>query len=252
MRTSLALVAVVTLGACGRVGFDARAGDATGSARDAAADATPGVLAHVAVFVQRTVTTGATSDTFTVAARNAGDAIPLHVFCESASAPVSVGITAPPAWNVVLLQPIYNVSTFYGTVYGLVAPDTSPAMFTVDWSWGTAGPNCSFIDEMGDEFSGNDPTGGGATFEGAGLGATTGDCAANATTSSANDAIWAACTTNCVSAVGPGFTKGADDGSCDWSEWKLSTDLPGTFESGTFTTTAQTAYVMTTVLIKPR
>ncbi|MGE5184838.1 MAG: hypothetical protein ACM31C_22355 [Acidobacteriota bacterium] len=244
-----ALACVLFASACGRVGFDALA--ARDGAGDAAADTTPtGTVTWVKVFVGQAVTTGTLTDTWTVAAAHAGDAVVIHVFCESTAAPTAYSITAS-GWTFTPLSPITGpAGGFYAASAGAIAPDTAATAFAVTWS-GTA--SCTFVDELGDEFTGNDPAGGSVTFGAhAQVAAGTGDCTAALTTPDTNDALWAACTTNCVSAVGPGFTKGADDAHCDWSEHRSSTDAAGTPETVTFATTAQTSYVMTAATIKPR
>ena len=60
------------------------------------------------------------------------------------------------------------------------------------------------------------------------------------------------CTVNDVTSTGAGFTKSADDGHGDWSEYKLTTDPAGTPEGVLFqTSTGMDDYVVTAVAIKP-
>jgi hypothetical protein len=241
-------VALTLLHGCGRVGFSpVVSGDA-----DDATDATPGTIAWVKPFVgQHKASTGLV-DTFTASATQTGDAIVIHLFCETSSPPSAVSISGS-GWTFVPLGTITGSASngFWAASVGAIAPDSASTVFDVSW---TAAIPCSFLDELGDEFSGADPTGGTITFDAhAEASAASGNCVTSVTTNHANDAVWSACTTDCVSDTGPGYTKGADDTSCDWSEYKLTSDPPNTPETTTFLTMPGTSsWVITAVTIKPR
>jgi hypothetical protein len=122
---------------------------------------------------------------------------------------------------------------------------------TVSVTW--SGSNCnSSKNHVGDEFGMADPRGGTMTFDAVAATEGTGDCMGTITTAHANDAVWAACNSNqAVTAVGAGFTKGADDRAGDWSEYKLTTDPVGTVQSVRFAN-ASVGYVLSMVTLAPR
>jgi hypothetical protein len=239
---------VLMMCACGRIGFDASTGTADASGEP---DGPPGMAAYVGSFVAQTNLSGASSDTFTMAAQHAGDAMLLHVFCETGTTPAMVTIAGTSGWTWTMLTSLGSASSFRGAAFGAVAPDTASATFTVTWAIGT--DTCSFIDEMGDELTSTDPTGGAMTFEDAAIGASmTGNCDTTVTTRSANAALWTACTTNCVSAPAAGFTKSSDDGHCDASAYRLTTDPANTPEAISFATTTGSTFIATSVAVRAR
>jgi len=70
-------------------------------------------------------------------------------------------------------------------------------------------------------------------------------------TTANNDAIWAACFSSfSVTAIGAGYTKGADNGGGDWTEYKLTTDPAGTNEVAQFTST--TTYIVSMLSLRPQ
>jgi hypothetical protein len=220
--------------ACGRVDFGALTDVAPGNAP---------AVAWVQPFTAKfTPTTSTLSDTFTAAAAQAGDAVVIHAYCHN-STPTGVSIAAP-GWSFALLG-LGGSNGYFAASLGAIAPDAASATFTVTW---TSATNCDFIEEIGDEFTGNSAM----PFDAHAETATMGACDATVITQSANDAVWGACTTNFVSAVGPGFSKGADDGDGDWSEHEVTADPANTPEQVTFQATAQAQNVMTAVAIQPR
>jgi hypothetical protein len=64
--------------------------------------------------------------------------------------------------------------------------------------------------------------------------------------------VWAAAYSGmALTAVGSGYTKAADDGNGDWSEYKLTADPAGTTEPVTFSSPAQ-PWLLGVVTLKPR
>jgi hypothetical protein len=229
--------AVVMLAGCGRLDFDAL-GDA-----HLTDGVNAGAIAWVKTFVGQATGVG-TTDTFTNTAA-AGDAVIVHAFCKNPVQPTSVSVTAP-GWTFVQLGAIFGDSAFshWATELGAIAPDSSPTTFTVTWS-----ESCSELLELGDEFSGVDPSGGTTTFEAhAEVNGST-ICSSSVTTVHANDAIWSACSGGPVTTAGAGYTTSADDGAEDHSEYKLTTDPAGTLETATFNDAGDN--VSTTVAIRP-
>ena len=221
--------ALLGLAACGRVGFDARtASDAmvADAAADGARDAALAPVSYVGVFAARHPGAGAT-DTFTAAAGAAGDTIVILVACSDATAPTSVTLTAP-GWTFALLDALAGSPTtqLYVASFHAAAPDTANATFTVTWSGSTCQVGKA---ELGDEFANV------AAIDAHTIGGGNGACSAQLATGHANDAIWGACfDATSITAVGPGYTKGADNGGGDWSEYKLTADPAGTIEQVTF------------------
>jgi hypothetical protein len=225
--------------ACGRIDFDDQlasdAGGSIGWVKPAAAHAAFGTF---------------TSDTFVVSAAQVGNAIVLHVECDSTSQPTAVSLTAP-GWTFVQLSPITGSTTGeWAASFGAVAPDVASDSVTVTW---TSGSPCSAIDELGDEFEGNDPAGGTTTFDAhAEQGGTDSACATTVVTQHAGDAIWAACTDTALTAPGLGFTMSVDDMAGDWTEYMLASDPTNTPEAVSFAHTSTSNYVVTAVSIRPR
>jgi len=227
---------------CGRFDFD-RIVDAN---HDVGSDLPVAAVTWVGTFVQQAVTTPTSIDTFTARAVNAGDAITLHVACDTGAQPPAVTVTAA-GWSFTQLTLIAGVSTKWATAFGAIAPDTAPATFTVTWS-----ATCPDLDELGDEFANADPTGGTTTFDGqAGIGGTT-SCTPALTTASAEEAVWAACSQSGTAvSVSAGYTKSADDGHDDWTAYRPTTDPVNTPEAVTFTNTGGMC-AATALTIRPR
>ncbi|HTR49391.1 MAG TPA: hypothetical protein VMJ10_01710 [Kofleriaceae bacterium] len=234
MGRGVAACALVCTVACGRIGFEPRTGSI---------DAATAPVAWVGVFVAQGNNTSIATDTFVAAARNAGDAIAIHLYCTSNTAASGVAISAP-GWTFDMVGPMTGsvANTDWVASVGAIAPDTAMTTFTVAW----AGTNhCQFMDELGDEFANVSGFGDHAETLGA-----TGNCAATVTPSASTDTVWAACSGN-LSAIEAGFTKGADDANNDWSEYRLTGAAAGSAEQVTFTS-AGTSWVMTAMTIRAR
>jgi len=219
---------VCVLCACGRIGFE----------QIEPADATTGTpAAWMGTFVANGHNTNSTADTFTAAATTAGDAIVLHLYCTSNMAVTGATIDAP-GWTFTTLGFTGSATnTDWVADVSAIAPDTLSTTFTVTWAGTT---RCQFMDELGDELRGTID----AHVETLGA---TGNCAASVTPTAAG-VVWAACSGN-VSACGSGFTKGADDGNNDWSEYAPA-GVAGVPESIEFAQAPVTSWVMTAVTIR--
>jgi len=189
-------------------------------------------------------------DTFTTHAIAAGDAIVFEVSCSTTlAAPTALSVSAP-GWTFAQIGALSGsvAAQRYIASFGAIAPDTANVSITVTWT--TASCDIGRT-EIGDEFANADPTGGTVTFDGHTEATGTGNCQATVTTGHDRDAVWGACiSAGAVSGVGPGFTKTGDDGTGNWSEYRLTTDPGGTAEAVTFTNT--TAYALAAMTIKPR
>jgi hypothetical protein len=239
------VVACAVVAACGRVGFD--------PVGDAARDASTGpALRWVGPFVQHVFHSPTTNvDTFTAQAQAAGDAVALHVECDSTTlAATGVTVTGPPGWSFRQLGTLVTAGGEYATSFGAIAPDTTPATFTITWTIAL----CDYaMVELGDELANNAAGGSALTFDAHVETSGVGDCVAAITTAQADEAIWAACTsTSVVSDVGTGFTKGADDTAGDWSEYRITTDPALTVEPVAFHNDPMASYVLTALAIRPR
>jgi hypothetical protein len=174
------------------------------------------------------------------------------VFCNSTADATAVTITAP-GWSFTNIGALTGspVDSGWAATFGAIAPDTTAATFTVTW---TIGANCQNFDEIGDELTGNDPTGGEVTFDahGENFGAT-GDCTVEFLTAAADEEIWSACTSGSdVLGPGSGFIVGADDLHGDITARHSSTDPAGTLEMIDMPNTPAYPFFVTAIAIKPR
>jgi hypothetical protein len=225
-----ALVLGCVLG-CGRVGFDP----------PATSDATHGGIVHVGAFVARDPG-GGTGDSFQAAASAGGDTIVLQVVCRG-PAPSAVSLNAP-GWSFVHHGSILGSPSvgLYGAIFSAIAPNANPT--TIDLAW--TGTTCDGQTELGDEFSGVGAVANTSANE------STGNCLGQVQLDAADGAVWAACTSlQNVLAVGPGYTKSADDSNGDWTEYKLTQDPAGTVEPVAFTN-QNFGYVLSIVALPPR
>jgi hypothetical protein len=211
---------VCALAGCGRLGFASRnAGTNDGSSADTATAAS---VSYVGVVIaQQGVATG-TVDSFAAQAQQAGDLFVLAVECDNGG-PTSVTVDAP-GWSVAVVGPIAHMAANRSIAsFAATAPDTTPTTFTVNW-FGTAA--CGGLTELANEFA---TTSGSLSVDGhAEALSGTGSPSATVTTASDDDAIWAACSSaGSLLAVGAGFSKGADDGHDDWSEYELASGPAG-------------------------
>ena len=175
-------------------------------------------VSHVKVLIQTATNSG------TIQASNANDAIVVGTICQNNSNTPSLVVATAPGWTFA------EVGTISGTTgvgwaaeFSAIAPGTNSTSLTVTW---TVVGGCLFTSVMGDEFTGNDTTGGATTFDATGtLFANSSSGACDFTSvkpGNDNDALWGECAPlTSISAVGSGFTKGADDGAGDWTEWKI-------------------------------
>jgi hypothetical protein len=130
---------------------------------------------------------------------------------------------------------------------GAIAPTVASTVFTVSW---TVTGGCDGQDNLGDEFTNNDATGGTTTFDDHAEAFGNANCAATVTTRNADDAVWVACDVEGgVTALGSGFTKGADDGVNDWSEYVVTSDPTNTAVPATFVGPGE--FAVSAVTIKP-
>ena len=211
-------------------------------------------IAHTKVFTQQGGSSSGSTFTFTASANAPNEAVVVGVNCASSSAATSVSLTAP-GWTFTQLGNIGFSGASSAAVFGAISPNTTSATFTVTW---TGAGNCTFHREMGDEFSGTDTTGGTTTFDcvttcsGGSNNAhsTNGSCSVGVTTGSANEAVWGVCwPNNSVTAIGSGYSPGANDSQGDQAEYKLTGDAAGTLETVNFTST--TTFNALAVTIKP-
>lgn len=220
-------LALLFVAACGRIGFDVGRGGDGGGGGDAPAGS-GGPIHHVRPFAQRNP--GSTdSDSFTAQA-NTGDTVLLFVGCQAANAPTTYDVSAP-GWTFVTLVPSFGSTTnmYFGQVFIANAPNNAVATVSVQ----VVGTSCVDLVELGDEFSVDQgPLGASSLLGENGSGAT---CQGMVNTSSDGEAVWAAChAAQDITAVGAGYTKGADDANGDWSEFKLTSDPANTPESTAF------------------
>jgi hypothetical protein len=249
----------LVVGACGRLGFEPAAHDGsavasidTSAASDATDDGADGANAAAIAFVgspiQHTGPMGA-SDTVTLQATNAGDALVFLVACAGSQTPTGVTIAAPN-WAFTPLSPLTlnTVGQVYAASFGAIAPDTAAVTLTINW----ASSNCNRGQStLADELTNVDPTGSTTTFDAHEQASGAGDCTTSVTTGNANDAVWAGCyAATSVTAPGAGYTKSAADTVGDFAEYKLTTDPAGTVETPTFTN--PNGFVISAVTIKPR
>ena len=200
-------------------------------------------------------TSSASTFTFTASANASNEAVVIGVNCVSTTAATGVSITAT-GWSFTRLGNIGFSGSSSAAVFGAISPNTTSATFTVTW---TGAGNCTFHREMGDEFSGANTTGGTTTFDCGGstcsggsnsAHSTNGNCSVNVTTGSANEAVWGVCwPSNSVTALGSGYSAGANDGQGDKAEYKFTGDGAGTVETINFTST--TTFNAIAVAIKP-
>jgi hypothetical protein len=237
--TWLALVCISWVPACGRLDFDPLGGDAA---------AAPTPIAWVKVFGISGQDAG-TTDNFVAQALQRGDAVLIHAYCGSSTEPTDAQVTAP-GWAFTRLGPIAGSlsSQDWAASFGAVAPDTATTTFTVSWT--TA--NCSFgLDTLGDEFMNNDPTGGTTTFVAQAEAVGMDDCVVPISPGVAGDAVWGGCSAG-VRDTGPGFTKGADDGGGNWTEFRITSDSDGPSLPVTFANQPGHDFIITAATIKSR
>ncbi len=223
-----ALVAIALACGCGRIGIDPVPRP----------DAAP--LGWLGSFASRDNASGPgfTSDSFPAQARHQGDAVLVFAGCDSPG--VTAVTMSAPGWTFQPLTQLIGSPSAWGEVFAAIAPDT--ATTTVDVAW--TGSPCIDIVEIGDELGGAEPSGGTATFD-AEAGEPGTDCTLTIATGHDDDAIWAACYgASSVTATGPGFQKGTDDGHGDWSEYAITSDAARTVESVSFVKPAGASVVI--------
>src|SRR5215468_10546601 len=120
----LALAILVSTTACGRLDFDALSSGDDGSM--ASEGAPPAVISHAGVFVARSPGSGTITDTFTVQAHAAGNAIVMQVACAANATPSSVSVTAP-GWTWTQMGPILasTSSLERAAIVVAIAPDAN-------------------------------------------------------------------------------------------------------------------------------
>jgi hypothetical protein len=154
---------------------------------------------------------------------------------------LSVNDTAGQAWNEVsnLTSALDSVSCFYA-----ISTTTAPVVVTASTSGGP-----QFMNILLDEFTGVDIY---EPFSDIGqTQSASGAPTLNMTPGVDRCMLWGACNDS-ITAVGTGFTKGADDGSTDWSEWKLLGDgTKGIAQAVNFTNGSASNYNLIAAALKP-
>lgn len=195
---------------------------------------------HTANFTSNCATV--TTATFTFTATAANEAVVFRIGCNGTTE--TTVTLAATGWTITSLSGVTGASGSRLASFGAISPNTTLATFTITWS-----NTFSFGEDLIDEFSGTDLTGGTTTFdnhaEANGSGTTP---TVNVTTNNANDTVTGGCSDS-ITAVGVGYTKGADDTQQDWSEWKLTTDATSTVETVNFTGSG--TWSIAAVTIKP-
>jgi hypothetical protein len=229
----------LVVAACGRIGFDPGGASSDGGADAVRDDTSGGAIAWRQSFAK--VQAGQSSSV-SGQAMAVNDLVIFHVDCGSGGTPTVVTVTAP-GWTFTQIAPTFGGPLgLWTAVFVGYAPDTAPTTITAQWT----GLTCTGDNEiLGDEFANADVD---AHAETTG----TGDCVATVASSHANDAVWAACASGAqLAALGTGYTLGADDGTGDWSEYKLTTDPAGTNYTVTFAN-GGAANAMTAATLQPR
>jgi hypothetical protein len=112
------------------------------------------------------------------------------------------------------------------------SPNTSQATITASW---TVSGGCSnggpFFNDLVDEWSGVDQSN---FVDASNSGNGSGSCSLNVTPAAANDGIDGFCN-DTVTGVGNGYTAGANDGSGDWSEYRVLSASSGVAQTVSFT-----------------
>ena len=162
---------------------------------------------------------------------------------DTTGTPASVGFAAT-GWSFTSVHALAgNANTGFIATVRAYAPNNTAVVVTATWS-----QSCTFRGIFYDEFSGGDPTN---FIDQAPVVATgtTGSCTQSVTPGVANSMLWSFCADS-VTAVGAGFTAGQNDGSGDWTEYKLLSGGSGVAQTVNFTGT--TGYwVQATISIKP-
>jgi hypothetical protein len=236
---------IVMIAACGRVRFDPAAPSADASS---SADASQNVatISHVNTFASVDPGPGVTN-TFTGHALASGDTIIMQVGCSSPTAALTGVTVTAPGWTFTQASPIMGTPAggHWSALYVATAPDSNQTSVTVTWS----GATCNGRVELGDEFSNVDPTHGlDAIAQVAGQGS----CTTQVATTYADDALWGSCYLDIsLTTTGAGFSKGADDMSGDWSEYRITQDAAGTIEAIGFGSPPAVHYVLAVAALAP-
>ncbi len=212
-------------------------------------------ITHAQVF--HALAAGGTTlvKTFTGAALAAGNAVVffVQIATQTSGSTLTTCTLTAPGWTITqLIAPFTSATisaTGYGAVFVAIAPDTTSKTFTVTWSGGTATAS-SFDEELCEEFTGNDQTGGTTTFD-AHSSAASDTTYANLSVTPANDndAVWFAVSDSATNAAGI-YTKGADDTVGDMAEWAILSGNSGVPQTSSWTG-ATGAYLQVGVTIKP-
>jgi hypothetical protein len=189
------------------------------------------------------VSTTSMQFTFTPGAINNG--VLFHVGCAATSGTVTAVSLTGSGWTTTQQGSIIgNTTAGFVAAFRAYAPNTSATTFTVSWT--TSASNCgAFLNDMIEEWSNVnqtnfvDATGSGGACAGGGASGCTG---CSVTPVAADDGIMSFCqdsVTDCGGGTGgvctgSVFSKGADDGSGEWSEHRVLTGNAGVSQSVTF------------------
>ena len=172
------------------------------------------------------------SFTFTPAAAN--DGVLIMVGCAGNNTPSAVSLSASN-WSFTQVGSIIGTSKNWSALFKAYSPNASQATIMQSWTIAsgckdTVGGN-SFMNDLVDEWSGVDATN---FVDASNSGANSGSCSLNVTPVANNDGLDGFCQ-DTVTAVGGGFTKGADDSLQDWSEYQVLSGGAGVSQTVNFT-----------------
>ncbi|CAN5216944.1 hypothetical protein BH11MYX1_BH11MYX1_28540 [soil metagenome] len=234
--------------ACGRYHFTDLDLATDGAVSDGAAvsdvDAESGLQAH---YVQSFVGTGAgTMSTFSVTPVRIGDALVVQTYCGSSSKPTEVVLEAP-GWTFERVSPIVGAGVAKDFVASFVAVVPSIETTVVTATWSVAACDLG-LGSVGDEFADTADQLLDLVLDHAEAFGVN-DCA-TAVATAPGDLVWGACTGNVV-AIGPAFSKGADDNGGDWTEYRTAA-VAAAATPVTFANAPGQDFVITAVTLRHR
>lgn len=174
---------------------------------------------------------GVSSQSFTYTPGAANDGVLVMVGCAASNTPSAVSLSGSN-WTFTEVGGIIGSANSWTALFKAYSPNASQATITQSWTVSGGCTNVgSFMNDLVDEWSGVDATN---FVDAQNSGTGSGSCSLNVTPNASNDGIDGFCE-DTVTAVGNGYTKGADDTMQDWSEYRVLSASSGVAQTVNFT-----------------
>jgi hypothetical protein len=183
-------------------------------------------VAHTGNVTVNCNTVSSFTFTYTASSAASGEIVMVAVGCDCGLS-TTISLSAS-GWAFTQIGSTIGTNLNRTALFRAYVPNTSAATITATFTGGT---DSAFANDLIDEFSGADTSN---PVDASNSSASSGSCTSTVTPTVNDDMLYGTCQ-DTVTAVGTAFTKGADDASTDWAEYKKLSGQSGVSQTVNFT-----------------